>query len=119
MDLKDFCFPVSERQVAVNNFASDIVDWSNKQTYLSIDYKSIVRDDTNKVISIVKDSYLIIRNETLINELLQFLAASGENFRIDEFHSFVQSNRMRLMVTFPNLTMQDSQSDINLIALLD
>src|SRR6056297_1973392 len=111
MNLKDFCFPVAERRVAVDDFHSEHVDWGNENTYLQNDYKSIVREDTNQVISIVRDSYRIIRNETLINELLQFLAISGENFRIDESHSFVQSNRMRLMITFPNLTLRDSESD--------
>lgn len=118
MDLKDFCFPVSERQVAVDDFASDVVDWGNENTYLENEYKSIVRDDTNQVISIVRDSNRIIRNEVLINELMQFLAASGENFRIDQSHSFVLSNRMRLMITFPDLTLQDCESDINLSLFL-
>jgi len=119
MDLKDFCFPVAERRVAVDDFTSEFVDWGNENTYLKNDYKSIVRDDTNEVISIVKDSYRIIRNETLINELLQFLAVSGEEFCIDDSHSFVQSNRMRLQVVFPNLTLQDSESDINLSLSLE
>lgn len=118
MDLKDFCFPVSQRKVAVDDFASGVVDWGNENTYLQNDYKSIVRDDTNQVISIVRDTYEIVKNETLINELLQFLAASGEQFKIDPSHSFVQSNRMRLMITFPNLTMQDHESDINLSLFL-
>jgi hypothetical protein len=118
MNLKDFCFPVAERRVAVDDFTSEFVDWGNENSYLQNDYKSIVRDDTNEVISIVKDSYRIIRNETLINELLQFLAVSGEKFKIDESHSFVQNNRMRLMITFPNLTLQDSESDINLSLFL-
>jgi hypothetical protein len=118
MDLKDFCFPVSERKVAVDDSANEVMDWGDENTYLVNDYKSIVRDDTNTVISIVKDSYRIIKNELLINELLQFLAASGENFRIDESHSFVQDNRMRLQITFPELTLQDSESDINLSLFL-
>lgn len=118
MDLRDFCFPVAERRVAVDDFHSEQVDWSNENTFLQNDYKSIVREDTNEVISIVRDSYKIVRNETLINELLQFLAVSGEEFKIDESHSFVQNNRMRLMITFPNLTMQDSESDINLSLFL-
>jgi len=118
MDLRDFCFPVSERKVAVDDFASDEICWSDENTYLQNGYKSIVRDDKNEVISIVKDSYQIVRNETLINELLQFLAVSGEEFKIDESHSFVQNNRMRLMITFPNLTLHDSESDINLSLFL-
>lgn len=118
MDLKDFCFPVSQRNVAVDDHNSNLVDFSDENTYLKNGYKSIVRDDSNEVISIVKDSYQIVRNETLVNELLQFLAVSGENFKIDESHSFVQNNRMRLMITFPNLELQDSQSRINLSLFL-
>jgi len=114
MDLKDFCFPVSQRSVAVDDHNTHLVDFSDENTYLKNGYKSIVCDDTNEVISIVKDSCRIVRNETLINELLHFLAVSGENFKIDESHSFVQNNRMRLMITFPNLTLQDSESDIKL-----
>lgn len=117
MDLKDFCFPVSERAVAVDDFSGNLVDWGNENTYLTNGYKSIAANDTNRVISIVKDSYRIIRSETLINELLQFLAASGENFRSDDSHSFVQFNRMRLMNYFPFALrgLIDNKSCLNLI----
>lgn len=52
MNLKDFCFPVAERRVAVDDFHSELVDWGNENSYLQNDYKSIVREDTNVVISI-------------------------------------------------------------------
>lgn len=81
MNLNDFCFPVAERQVAVDDFHSGQVDWGNENTYLTRDYKSIVREDTNKVISIVRDSYKIVRNEELITELLHFPGFNVKIFR--------------------------------------
>lgn len=118
LDLKDFCFPVVERRVAVDDQINEQARWPDEETYLDNGYKAIVREDTNKVISIVRDSYQIVTNRDLINELLHFLAVSGEQFKIDPSHSFVQDNRMRLQVTFPNLTLQDSESDINLSLFL-
>ena len=114
LDLKDFCFPVVERKVAVDDQVNSKADWQDNESYLDTGYKAIVREDTNKVISIVRDSYKIVTNRDLINELLHFLAVSGEQFKIDPSHSFVQDNRMRLMITFPNLTLQDNESEINL-----
>jgi hypothetical protein len=115
VNLDQYCFPISERNIAVDDFANDIVDWGNEHTYLPTqDYKAIVRGDTNELISIVRSSYKVIPNALIINKLLQFLASTGENFRIDSSHSFVQNSRMRLQVTFPELVLEDSESDINL-----
>ena len=33
-------------------------------------------------------------------------------FRIDPSHSFCENNRMRLQITFPDLSLKDSESDI-------
>lgn len=120
VNLDQYCFPISERNIAVDNFANDIIDWGNENTYLPTnDYKAIVREDTNEIISIVRSSYKVIPNALIINKLLQFLASTGENFRIDSSHSFVQNSRMRLQVTFPELTIEDSESDINLSLFLE
>ncbi len=115
VNLDQNCFPRSERNIAVDDFANDIVDWGNKHTYLPTqNYKAIVRRDSNELISIVRSSYKVIPNAHIINKLLQFLASTGENFRIDSSHSFVQNSRMRLQVTFPELVLEHSESDINL-----
>lgn len=47
------------------------------ESFLLNGYKVIVREDTNQVISIVKDSYRIVKNADLINRLLQELVASA------------------------------------------
>jgi|GEM_PF-425475 len=119
LKLNDFCFPVVERQVAVDDVQSPVVDWENPNTYIPArNHKAIVREDTSELISIVKDSYNVIPNEVLINKLLHFLATSSEPFRIDPTHSFVQDNRMRLQITFPDLSLQDSESEIPLSLFL-
>src|SRR6056297_3315731 len=100
MNLQPFCFPVVERTVAVDNASTPLIDLEDQQTFLPNSYKALVREDTNEVISIVKDSYRVVKNADLINHLLQELATNGYSFKIDPTHSFVDNNRMRLQITF-------------------
>ena len=119
MNLQPFCFPVVERAVAVDGGQTNLIDLEDQSSFLSNGYKAIVREDTNEVISIVKDSYQIVKNSDLINRLLQELATSGYQFKIDPSHSFVENNRMRLQITFPELLFRDGESDIALSAFLE
>ena len=114
MNLQDFMFPICERPVAINNGQNDITDWDNLQTFLTSDYKAIVREDTNEPISIVKSTYQVIPNETLINKLMHELTQFDTPFKIDNSHSFVLNEKMRLQVTFPDLTLKDEESGIAL-----
>jgi hypothetical protein len=118
MDLLKYCFPVVERQVAVDNDANPLIDLEDSNTFLENGYKAIVKEDTNEVISIVKDSYKLVTNEQLIDRLLRELAMCGYSFKIDPSHSFVSTPRMRLQITFPDLTLSDSESEIALSAFL-
>jgi len=118
MNLHDFTFPVTERPVAVFNGQNDLIDLDNRDTYLDNEYKAIVREDTNKLISIVKPSYKIIPNEVLINNLMEKLSDLDTPHYIDKSHSFAQNNRMRLQVTFPEITMKDNESEIALSLFL-
>ena len=108
MELNQFMFPVTVRPVTV----PDGVTGSVYQ--IPSNYKAIVREDTNEVISIVKNSYQIVRNEELINNLLEELSLLDTSYKIDLSHSFVDNNRMRLMITFPDFTMWDKDSEIAL-----
>jgi len=112
MNLQDFLFPITERAIAVHNGEVDLIDLENKQTFLSGDFKAIVREDTNKLISIVRNSYQVVPNEVLINKLMHELVALESPFRIDPSHSFCENNRFRLQITFPDLSLKDSESDI-------
>jgi len=112
MNLEKFCFPVVERAVAVDNAKSPLIDLEDQKTFLSNGYKAIVREDTNEVISIVKDSYKLIRNSDLIHQLLRELATLSYAFKIDSRHSFVNNSEMRLNFIFPELLFFDKESEI-------
>ncbi len=118
MNLQPFCFPVVERKVAVDDFQSPIINLENPDTFLSNGYKAIVREDTNEVISIVRDTYKIVTNSELIDALLRQLATCGQSFKVDASHSFVTNERMRLQITFPELRLRDRESDIALSAFI-
>jgi hypothetical protein len=115
MNLSSYFFPIEERPVAVHNGQSDESSFENP---LSSSYKAIVRADTNETISIVRDSYKIVENEELVNKLMYELIHLDSPFKLDPSHSFIQNNRMRLQVTFPELTMSDSESSIALSLFL-
>ena len=108
MELQEYMFPVEARPVTV----PDGIVGSNYQ--IPSNYKAIVREDTNELISIVKNSYQIVRNEDLINNLLEELSMLDTPYRIDRSHSCVDNRRMRLQITFPDLTMWDKDSEIAL-----
>jgi len=118
MNLESFCFPVLERAVAVDNDQNSLIDLQEIGTFLPNDCKTIVRKDTNQVISIVKQSYKLVPNATLIDKLLRELAMCGHTFRFNRQHSYVDNNLMRLQMTFPYLTLQDSESNMALTAYL-
>lgn len=118
MNLSNFMFPIQERPVAIHNGQVNFTDWENNDTYLANDYKAIVREDTNEPISIVRNSYKIVPNEVLINKLMHELLTLDTPFKIDPSHSFVDNARMRLQVTFPEITIRDSGSDIALSLFL-
>lgn len=118
MDLKTFSFPVAERQVAVYDGGTQLMNLLDQDTYLPADYKAIVRADTNEVISIVRNSYKIVKNEELINDLMEQLVNIGASYKVDPSHSFCDNNRMRLQITFPELIIKDKESDIALSLFL-
>ena len=95
MNLQDFMFQICERPVAIYNAQNDITDWDNQSTFLTSDYKAIVRADTNEPVSIVRRSYQVISNETLINKLMHELVLIDTPFKIDDSHSFVTNEKMR------------------------
>jgi len=114
MDLSQFMFPVEERPVAIHDGVQDIMDIENRNTFLSADYKALVRADTNEPISIVRNTYQVVPNSVLINQLMQELVGMETPFAVDPSHSFVMNNKMRLQVRFPELTVSDDDSDIAL-----
>jgi hypothetical protein len=104
--LRKFLFPVDERKV----YFEDLSD-NPKRTK---EYKAIIRLDKNKLVSIQQDTYKLVSNYEVIMPLLDQLHKLDTRWVIDPSHSFVDDKRMRLQVTFPDLTLNDGKSDIAL-----
>jgi regulator of replication initiation timing len=109
--LSPYLFPVTEREV----FHSDI---AGKSPLLTTDYKAIVRNDTGELISIMNDTYKIVPNSEIIKPLMEQLNMLDTSWFLDGSHSFVENNRMRLQVTFPELIFSDGRSDVSLSLFL-
>lgn len=116
MDLARYIFPVMERPIALRDWPARITAGA-KQDSLG-QYKVIVREDTDEIISVVRGSYKLVPNEELINPILAELGGLGMASYVDQTHSFVNNHRMRLQITFPEITIQDSNSDIALSLFL-
>jgi hypothetical protein len=114
MDLNQFMLPVEERPVAIHDGMQDIMDIENRNTFLSADYKALVRADTNEPISIVRNTYQVVPNSVLINQLMQELVGMETPFVVEPSHSFVMNNKMRLQIRFSELVVHDEDSDIAL-----
>ncbi len=107
--LDGYLFPVVEKAVYVDD------DSTYKR---SKHYKAILREDNGKLISIMKDTYQLVPNREVIMPLLEQLHNLDTNWNIDPSHSFVENNRCRLQVTFPDLKLNDGSSDIALSLFL-
>lgn len=108
--LYKYLFPVTERKVFVEGEDSKIIPYP--------EYKAIVREDNGKLISIQSDSYKIVSNAEIIKPLMEQLSTLDNRWYIDQTHSFVTDKRMRLQITFPDMTFNDGRSDIALSLFL-
>lgn len=115
MNLESYMFPIERRSIAVLKPEQSIFDVENPTT-CTFDkiHEAIIRPDTDEIISIVKPSYKIVTNEELIKSLLEDIEQSDIQYKVEDSHSYVENNRMRLQLTFPEYTIQDSDSDLEL-----
>ena len=105
-----YLFPVTETKVQVKDTGG---------LYFPTDkYKAIIREDNNELIAIQKKSYKLVSNAEVIKPVLDQLSDITTDWYIDPSHSFVENNRMRLQVTFPDLTFHDGRSEIALSLFL-
>jgi len=109
--LEPFLFPVIERDV----FHSDAL---NRSSLLTKNYKAIVRKDNGELISIMNNTYKIVPNSEVIKPLMAQLHTLDTSWFIDSSHSFVDNERMRLQITFPELILHDGRSDVSLSLFL-
>ncbi|MFA6596095.1 MAG: hypothetical protein WCS69_00120 [Ignavibacteriaceae bacterium] len=108
--LINFMFPVAERKVYFGD--------ENGNPVLTEAYQAIIREDNGKLISVMSDTYRIVPNAEIIQPLMEQLQTLDSKWIIDSSHSFVSDQRMRLQVTFPELTFNDGRSDIALSLFL-
>lgn len=66
------------------------------------------------VVSIVNDTYKVVQNKDLIMPFLDDIDALEVKWKIDPSHSFIQPNRMRMQITFPEIYVSDEESGIPL-----
>lgn len=111
MKIENFYFPVEERQIAL----VDNTPWLNQIK----GYKAIIAPEkSNKVISVAKNSYKLVRNKELIEPFLEQVCSLGVRWKVDPSHSFCEINRMRLQITFPDILIKDEESEIPLSVYL-
>ena len=108
--LQKYLFPVEERKVYFQD--------ANGNPDHTKEYKSIVRADNNKLISIMNNTYKFESNAAVILPVLDELSKLDSKWTLDRSHSYVKNNKMRLQVTFPDLTFSDGDSDIALSLFL-
>lgn len=104
--LYKYLFPVTEQKV--------FIETENKSVVLAPKYKAITREDNGKLISIQNDTYQIVSNTEIIKPLMEQLHELDSKWIIDPSHSFVTDQKMRLQISFPELTFNDGRSDIAL-----
>ena len=110
--LRPFLFPVEERKAGYEDYPDQF--FSEGRLIKTPEYKSIVRADNDKLISIMPKTYKLVSNEEVILPVLDFLNNFDNRWLVDDSHSFVSDGRMRLQITFPDLTVDDGDSDIAL-----
>ena len=104
--LYKYLFPVIEQKV--------FVEAEDKSVVLAPNYKAITREDNRKLISIQNDTYQIVSNAEIIKPLMEQLHELDSKWILDPSHSFVTDQKMRLQITFSELTFNDGRSDIAL-----
>lgn len=113
MNIEQYFFPVEEHDITLHP-----TPW---QAQSIKDYKAIVAPSPNgtmNVISVVRNSYKLVENKALIEPFLEEVSKLGTRWKIDRSHSFCQLNRMRLQVTFPDISIRDEDSEIPLSIFL-
>lgn len=104
--LEEYMFPVETKNVYIGTDLDTVEHNPN--------YRAIVRTDTNEQISIMSNKYKIVSNKEVIEPLIKTLEAFDNTWYIDPSHSWYKNNRMKIQITFPELKLNDGESDIAL-----
>jgi hypothetical protein len=112
MNLQHYYFNVEEKDISLINDTP----WDDPIN----GYKAIVANinGKDKVVSVAKKSYNLIRNQELIEPFLEEIDKLNVQWKVDHSHSFCLLNRMRLQITFPEIMVSDKESEIPLSVYL-
>ena len=112
MNLQHYYFNVEEKDISLINDTP----WDDPIN----GYKAIVANinGKEKVVSVAKKSYNLIRNQELIEPFLEEIDKLNVQWKVDHSHSFCLLNRMRLQITFPEIMVSDKESEIPLSVYL-
>jgi len=102
--LQEYFFPVEASRIYYTGKENQVIGDN-------VPYKGIIHGETGELISIVKNSYRIVPNKQVIEPLIEELSQLDTNWFIDNSHSFVEPAKMKLHITFPDLTYNDGESD--------
>jgi hypothetical protein len=76
-----FLFPVEKRQV--------YYEGEDGSPLLSSEYQSIIKAEDNSLISVMSDSYRLVRNEEVVIPIMEQLHNLDSKWYIDDSHSYV------------------------------
>ena len=112
MNLQHYYFNVEEKDISLINDTP----WDDPIN----GYKAIVANinGKEKVVSVAKKSYKLVRNQDLIEPFLEEIDKLNVQWKVDHSHSFCLLNRMRLQITFPEIMVSDKESEIPLSVYL-
>lgn len=118
-DIDEFMFPVIEQPVRLfigdefDDIPEGLMDsLITSPNMIPNDFRAIVRQDTNELISIVKPSYKMVTNEQLINSAIEELNSTDVLWCLSDSHNMLTNERMKLHIEFPELVWNDGESDI-------
>jgi len=101
-NVDDLYFEVEERKI----YYDDIYN----NPYLDNNFKGIVKKSSDKLLSIVNKNYTLATNKSIVEPLINELENFDTKWYIDPSHSFYNDKRMRLQITFPELSIDDDHN---------
>ncbi len=108
MKVEDFCTPVELKEVY----------YKGESNYLPMnEYKGVYTKD-HQLISVVKNSYKLESNEEILEKTIGLLDKMGIKYHIDPMNSYSTLKRMTCFTTFPDVKINDGESDIFLTMII-
>lgn len=103
---------VTQLQQYMTPVHEDTVYFTSGQDMIPAPRHKAIVNEQGKIITVVKDTYKLVRNEDIIMPLLEHLDKLDSKWYVDPSHSFINDKKMRIQLTFPDVMFKDNESDI-------